>query len=344
MGDKLGAIMVSLFSGNTVDDVWPQILSAAMSSDSHEVNSRAGAVREILHAIITINNPKERWTSTRFPPMSIGYALAELIWILKGSDDASIINYWNPALPKMSGNYKRYPGAYGYRIASNYGFNQLVKSCTVLKNNPNTRQSVMMIWDPHKDTPSDDGQPANGDIPCNICSFLKIRDGNLEWTQIMRSNDILLGFPYNMIQFTSMHEILAGWLGVGMGSYTHFSDSLHLYDKDLSRSSATSASILANTDSLSIDINEFPRVIDLIFDFMKGVSTAQLNEDALLALLNCSADIPEGYRNMLYIIAVYAADRMGLYPVSQEILSKCSNKLYTHLWLEWKSYRKSLSV
>ena len=37
--------------------------------------------------------------------------------------------------------------------------------------------------------------------------FQKVRQGKLEWSQIMRSNDVLLGMPYNFIQFTGLQEI-----------------------------------------------------------------------------------------------------------------------------------------
>ena len=49
----------------------------------------------------------------------------------------------------------------------------------------------------------------------------------------MRSNDIFRGLPYNFVQFTSMQEILAGWLKINVGSYNHVSDSLHIYERDL---------------------------------------------------------------------------------------------------------------
>ena len=51
----------------------------------------------------------------------------------------------------------------------------------------------------------------------------------------MRSNDVLLGTPYNFVQYTSLQEILAGWLDIGVGSYNHYSDSLHLYERDIKK-------------------------------------------------------------------------------------------------------------
>jgi thymidylate synthase len=41
----------------------------------------------------------------------------------------------------------------------------------------------------------------------------------------MRSQDLWLGFPYDVFAATLIHELLAGWLG----EYNHHVDSLHLY-------------------------------------------------------------------------------------------------------------------
>ena len=79
------------------------------------------------------------------------------------------------------------------------------------------------------DLPDLDGSPANEDIPCNVLAMLKVRDGALHWTQVMRSNDLFLGLPYNIVQFTMLQEVLAGWLGVRVGPYNVVIDSLHVY-------------------------------------------------------------------------------------------------------------------
>mgnify|MGYP001616510912 FL=1 len=48
-----------------------------------------------------------------------------------------------------------------------------------------------------------------------------------------RSNDFILGLTYtNIVQFTTLQEVLASALGVDIGPYTHISTSLHLYEDD----------------------------------------------------------------------------------------------------------------
>jgi len=81
-----------------------------------------------------------------------------------------------------TGPGKRYHGAYGHRLWCWFGFDQLERTYLALKNNPDSRQVVLHIWDPKIDLPDEEGRPAAPDVPCNVLSMLKVRDGKLEWT------------------------------------------------------------------------------------------------------------------------------------------------------------------
>src|SRR5258706_6021776 len=222
-----------LFEGNTADDVWQ--LAAAKLRDpdvAREQPSRAGDTREMLGPVFTIKNPRQRWVASRQPSINPAFALAEVVWIVSGRRDAAFLNHWNPKLPQFAGNAKKYHGAYGFRLRRQFGFDQLERAYHALQSNPDSRQVVLQIWDASVDFPQSDGTPANADIPCNIWSFAKIRNGKLEWTQVLRSNELFLGVPHNFVQFTSLQEILAAWLGVDVGHYHHVADCLHIYTRD----------------------------------------------------------------------------------------------------------------
>ena len=64
-------------------------------------------------------------------------------------------------------------------------------------------------------------------------------------TTYMRSNDLWMGFPNDVFQFTAIQIYLAMRLGVKLGSYTHIAGSLHLYDRDYQTS-------LKNIEDISI--------------------------------------------------------------------------------------------
>lgn len=48
----------------------------------------------------------------------------------------------------------------------------------------------------------------------------------------MRSNDIFLGFPYDVFNFTMWQEYVSCKLNIEIGTYTHIVNSLHFYEKD----------------------------------------------------------------------------------------------------------------
>lgn len=49
----------------------------------------------------------------------------------------------------------------------------------------------------------------------------------------MRGQDVWVGLPYDLVFTTTLHELVAGWLGAELGTYHHHIDSLHIYERDL---------------------------------------------------------------------------------------------------------------
>lgn len=331
--------MPVMFSGETASDVW-NFATKQLLALSDPITSRSGNTYELLHVLLSINNPKEKWVSNRIPEMSISFALAELICILNGNDTAKIINYWNSTLSRNAGNDDHYHGAYGFRIRHNFGVDQLEKAYCVLHNKPESKQTIILIWDPQKDLPKDDGAPSNADIPCNICSMLKIRNYKLEWTQIMRSNDIFLGLPYNFIQFTSMQEILAGWLKIGVGNYTHYSDSLHLYTRDCNKIGIGIDLYSKNADSLSVSKNVFDMIIKEIYNRMQTIVCTDIDEMKLGSISDPNSE-SEAYNNIMRIISAYAARKKGFLLLKEKIIKYCSNPLYIEIWSQWEKSQEN---
>ena len=228
--------MLHLFEGQTADEVWRQAAESIRAGEGVIAQpSRAGVTYELLHTCLAIRDPLQRWILSREPALNPAFAIAEIVWILAGRNDSSFVNHWNPKLPQYAGRGPTYYGAYGHRLRRHFLTDQLDRAYDTLRHNPNSRQVVLQIWDPQKDLPCEDGKPCAEDIPCNIVSFLKMRRGRLEWMQILRSNDLLLGLPHNVIQFTTLQEVMAGWLGAELGSYCQLSDSLHVYKRDFGR-------------------------------------------------------------------------------------------------------------
>lgn len=325
--------MIEVIEGKTANEVWKKAANMLLTQEN-TINGRTGETYELLHTFISIEHPRQKWVYDRMPPISIGFALAELVWIINGEERSDVINYWNPNLTKFAGDGDVYYGAYGKRIRSHFGFDQLEKAYYALQSTPESRQVVIQIYDVEKDFPIDNGQPRSKDIPCNICSLLKVRDGKLEWSQIMRSNDILLGMPYNFVQFTSLQEILAGWLGLEVGSYSHYSDSLHLYCRDINQIGIGQEQEIENMDSFSLSRDESENIFKEIYVRMIALIDTSISEKKLFSLAQLESEYT-AYNNIMLMIAAYVAKKLHYNDLVDELIGKCCNNAYIAMWNRW---------
>jgi thymidylate synthase len=330
--------MLTLVSGNSANEVW--IDAARLLQDDNitaDQGSRVGETKELLHVGFSIADPRQRWVFARTPGINPAFALAEIVWILNGSNDASFINHWNPILPNYAGKDDYYHGAYGYRLRYQFCLDQLSRAYNTLKNNPDSRQIVLQIWDSKMDLPLDNGQPVSSDIPCNICSLVKVRSNKLEWMQIIRSNDLFLGLPYNFIQFTTLQEVLSGWLEIELGTYNQISDSLHVYKSDQCKiDHLLKGCTASNKDILAVPKDESDLLFRQLYEKMdmmrkKGLKKSDFTKLTFLNTENHS------YLNMLYLIAADSARRRGWIDEAYELAKRNSNPIYDLLWNRWVS-------
>lgn len=327
--------MARYFESDSADGVWRKAARALLREDIWKQQvSRCGETREILRASFGITDPRQRWVTSRAPGMSPAFAIAEVFWILAGRNDAAFLNYWNPGLPRFAGYTTTYHGAYGHRIRKGYGFDQLELAYRTLESNQESRQAVIQIWDPREDLPRNGGCPTAPDIPCNLCSMLKVRNGTLEWTQIMRSNDLFRGTPYNFVQFTTLQEIVAGWLGLAVGTYHQVSDSLHIYENDLETFGIDHRVVrVINKDNLSLTWEDFQPVLNEMLELLSRLSEDDLRRVDIRHMKN--VELPDGYRNLLLVAAADSARRRGWYDEMDDFMESCSNTMLLTVWQKW---------
>src|SRR5207245_339720 len=93
-----------------------------------------------------------------------------------------------------------------------------------LQSDPYSRQAVISLWDPVHDN-----FEVSKDYPCNNVAYYSLRDGVLDQTVVIRSNDLVWGTPVNAIQWTHIQAHVAGLLGVQIGKLTYVIQNLHYY-------------------------------------------------------------------------------------------------------------------
>lgn len=162
---------------------------------------------DMRYPIVTIK-PNTSWL----------YMCAEPLWVIDGSNRLD----WSHEIEKIQAPYSDngflLNGAYGPPFKQ-----QLAYVSNLLNKDPNSRQAVMTIW---KRNP----KPSK-DIPCTTALQFLVRDGYIHCIVTMRSSDVGMGLPYDMLTFTCMAAEVASKLKepVELGNCYITAGSRHVY-------------------------------------------------------------------------------------------------------------------
>lgn len=325
--------MIYSFESNSADGVWRDAAAAIVDRGTAQP-SRNGPTHELLHVALQITDPRQRWVASRREAMNVAFALAEVVWIVGGRNDAAFLNFFNSQLPRYAGEGPTYHGAYGWRLRRQFDFDQLRRAAAALAANPDSRQIVLTIWDGRTDLPLDDGLPRSKDIPCNIVSMLKVRGASLDWTQVMRSNDAYRGLPHNIVQFTMLQEIVAGWAGLQPGLYTHWSDSLHLYDTDTDQNPVVTPAMHLpfNRESVALPLAEFDRIWPEVESLTAVMVDEKITAGEIVTRVQGAA-LPASWLNVVRVMAAEAIRRRKGSP--EELAMGITNATLRTLWNRW---------
>lgn len=204
---------------NNIDRIYYDLCSK-LSQYGAEVKG----TKELNNVQITLRNIEENIVSIR--NISPAYLFGEWIWYFTGRSSVKFISSFGSMWAKLTDDGVTSNSAYGYIIKRKHGFDQIETIIALLKEDPESRRAVINInaANAHVITTKDE--------PCTIALQFMIRDGKLNCTAMMRSNDIWFGFPYDVAFFTELQKYIADRLQVKYGTYTHFVTSLHLYERN----------------------------------------------------------------------------------------------------------------
>lgn len=218
--------MLRTYSGLNLQDVFKTALYELMT-EGMVASPRGMETREFVPAVFEVKNPRSRFITLESRKMNPFYAIIETLWYLNGDNSVARLTPYNKVMKRFSDDGETLRGAYGARlIQKNQDLNksQFGLVYDKLKSDPDSRQAVSIIWDPWRD------YEKTKDVPCTIGFIFTIREGKLNMTTMMRSNDIVLGTTYDVFAFTIFQEFLAKKLGVEVGAYTHLANSFHVYE------------------------------------------------------------------------------------------------------------------
>lgn len=161
------------------------------------------------------------WCTLPSRKLSLSYVCAEFLWYLRADpQDTSITEraaIWKSlaAQGKLQSNY----GVYLFREG------QFMRCVNELKNDPDSRRASVIILRPEHYVAN------SADIPCTYSLNFRIRNGALNMSVHMRSNDAWFGAGNDCPIFRWTQHMMAIMLGVRVGEYIHMVDSMHLYQR-----------------------------------------------------------------------------------------------------------------
>ena len=154
--------------------------------------------------------------------------IAEQIWFIAGSrKPEDFLREYTKIWDDFTNPGDVVTVAYGYRWRKHFGRDQIEKLIELLEKDPTSRHGVVMAWDPSSDGL---GGVAKKNVPCPFAFTVNIIGGKLNMHNMVRSNDMILGFPHDVAGFALLQCILSQRLGVKPGVYTHTISNAHVYD------------------------------------------------------------------------------------------------------------------
>ena len=153
------------------------------------------------------------------------YAEAEWKWYLSEDNSIGKLGEIYGTIPQI---WYKMADAAG-KVNSNYGWqwgrnNQIDYIVDLLKNNKDTRQAAISIYD------AKEHDCYSKDTPCTYAVQFTILHDRLNMCVVMRSNDLWYGFCNDQYCFSKLQEMISLELGVETGTYYHFAHNMHLYN------------------------------------------------------------------------------------------------------------------
>lgn len=235
---------------------------------TYSTDSRNGGVLQVCEPFcVTYSHPRERVLFNKARDANYFFHLYEAMWMLAGRNDVAALEYYLPRFRNYSDDGATLNGAYGYRWRHakqpralvdeicpegfiNSNVDQLQVLIEHLKAKPESRRAVLQMWNVEDDLLKID---ESKDVCCNLSVMFSIRgikelsdhpDAGvthaiwnrrrvLDMTVTNRSNDLIWGMlGANYVHFSFLQEYMAGMLGVEVGTYTHFTNNLHVYTEN----------------------------------------------------------------------------------------------------------------
>lgn len=225
--------------GHLFPDIYEELLWQLLRRGVEERNERTGhAVKSLAHptsfsldldeGLLPLAGNRKLFPAT---------AAAEVAWMLMGTQDPSFImahaskvwgKFLEPILDNDKPSYAQgVKAAYGYRWRKHFGRDQIAKAVAALQDSPSDRRVWVSAWDPANDGLGELGQL---NVPCPVGFSLSIVNSRLNSSLVLRSSDVFVGLPYDVMGHAMLMAVLAATIRVGLGHMHVTLAHPHIYD------------------------------------------------------------------------------------------------------------------
>jgi len=211
----------------TFDTIYRNLLSDIYNDGVEELNERTGfktRIRTGVHFDIDVANAFPLLTLRKTP---LKLFIAEQIWYLQGDNKLDFFQKFSRIWDDFMEDDNTVESGYGYRWRNFFERDQVASLMEMLKNEPSSRQGVVMTWDPNTDGLA---SPKKKNSPCVPVWVANIVGGKLNFHVVFRSNDVMLGLPHDVGGFALLLKILAQELGVEEGQMHYSISHAHIYE------------------------------------------------------------------------------------------------------------------
>ena len=247
-----------------INDAWANLVSNILRR-----GQKVGNTLELSNISFTITDITKNILTIR-ENFSLSYYLGESVWYGAGKNDVEFISKFGKIWEKLSDDGLVNNSAYGYILKRKHNFDQIEKMIELLKKDPNSRRAVMNINIPNENVIE------TKDEMCTIALQFLLRDGQLNMTGIMRSNDSWTGSPYDIFYFTELQKYVANELEVKYGTYTHFVSSIHIYERDFEK---VEASLRNEQIKVKIDGQLLLKNAEYMYEKLKDVEKKNMKKE-----------------------------------------------------------------
>lgn len=212
----------------TFDKIYHDLIEQIMKKGIKEHSERTGLETSAIPGLhFSIEPEKDGFPLLTTRKIPIKLFVAEQAWFIMGArKPADFLREYTKIWDSFTNPNDVVTVAYGYRWRKHFGRDQIKALIDLLTKEPSSRHGVVMAWDPAQDGLS---LFKKANVPCPFTFTVNIIGGKLHMHNIVRSNDMILGFPHDVAGFCLLQYILAQKLGVGVGIYSHSISNAHIY-------------------------------------------------------------------------------------------------------------------